>query len=86
MEWWQKAMLPMRRVWIYISKRLGIRKSGLLKLQHDVSTCQYKDVHIMWEILQRSEMELSQASMKKRRSPFWKIVMCARAPYLCGGY
>ncbi|MCL7022906.1 hypothetical protein MKW94_008660 [Papaver nudicaule] len=61
MEWWNKMMLPLRRVWFHISARLGIRKSGLLKLKHDVRTCEYEDVHVMWEMLKRSETETSKS-------------------------
>ncbi|RZC62735.1 hypothetical protein C5167_024499 [Papaver somniferum] len=59
MEWWNKMMLPLRRVWFHLAARLGIRKSGLLKLKHDVRTCEYEDVHVMWEMLKRSETESS---------------------------
>ncbi|KAI3972719.1 hypothetical protein MKX01_019377 [Papaver californicum] len=59
MEWWNKMMLPLRRVWFHLAARLGIRKSGLLKLKHDVRTSEYEDVHVMWEMLKRSETETS---------------------------
>ncbi|KAI3931860.1 hypothetical protein MKW98_012270 [Papaver atlanticum] len=61
MEWWNKMMLPLRRVWFHLAARLGIRKSGLLKLKHDVRTCEYEDVHVMWEMLKRSETETSKS-------------------------
>ncbi|KAI3992403.1 hypothetical protein MKX01_030289 [Papaver californicum] len=61
MEWWNKMMLPFRRVWFHLAARLGIRKSGLLKLKHDVRACEYEDVHVMWEMLKRSETETSKS-------------------------
>ena len=29
MEWWDKVKVPIRRVWIGVATRLGIRKSGM---------------------------------------------------------
>ncbi|KAK4559818.1 hypothetical protein RGQ29_008841 [Quercus rubra] len=85
MEWWDKVKVPIRRVWIGVATRLGIRKSGLLKLRHDVSTCEYEDVRVMWEMLKRSETEQVIPEKSKKR-PFWNIFDWARCtPYLCRG-
>uniref|UniRef100_A0A2N9EM58 Uncharacterized protein n=1 Tax=Fagus sylvatica TaxID=28930 RepID=A0A2N9EM58_FAGSY len=82
MEWWDKVKIPMRLIWIGVAKRLGIRKNGLLKLRQDVRTCEYEDVHVMWEILRRSETERIPEKSKKR-SP-WNFYEWARCtPYLC---
>lgn len=31
--------------------------AGLLKLHDDVQTCEYEDVQVMWEMLQRTESD-----------------------------
>ncbi|GKV39259.1 hypothetical protein SLEP1_g47063 [Rubroshorea leprosula] len=38
----------------------GGRSSGLLNLKNDVQTCEYKDIQVMWNILNRDEMEMKQ--------------------------
>ncbi|XP_057973420.1 uncharacterized protein LOC131161589 [Malania oleifera] len=87
MEWWDKMMLPMQRVWGGVAKRLGIRKSGLLKLRQDVRTCEYEDVRVMWEMLKRNETELTHSPAKRKKRPFWNIFEWAkRAPYLCHSF
>ncbi|MQM01644.1 hypothetical protein Taro_034407 [Colocasia esculenta] len=45
--------------------------AGILKLRDDVQTCGYQDVQVMWEMLLRSEMELS-AHAARRKRLFWK--------------
>ncbi|GMY17349.1 Elongation factor 4 [Fagus crenata] len=82
MEWWDKVKIPMRLIWVGVAKRLGIRKNGLLKLRQDVRTCEYEDVHVMWEILRRSETERIPEKSKKRS--LWNFYEWARCtPYLC---
>ncbi|KAJ8486532.1 hypothetical protein OPV22_019017 [Ensete ventricosum] len=44
----------MRRAWAGFATRLGIRKSGLMRLRREVITCEYEDVHVMWEMLTES--------------------------------
>ncbi|KAJ8485771.1 hypothetical protein OPV22_018256 [Ensete ventricosum] len=44
----------MRRVWAGVATRVGIRKSGLLRLRQEVSTCEYEDVRVLWELLTES--------------------------------
>ncbi|TYJ35239.1 hypothetical protein E1A91_A05G223300v1 [Gossypium mustelinum] len=71
MNFVDKMSNGMRRVWTGLATRLGVRKSGtgLLKLQKEVSSCEYGDVHVMWELLRRSEIEIveSPKRCKKRR-------------------
>ncbi|CAL5332522.1 unnamed protein product [Camellia sinensis] len=82
MEWWHKMMFPIQRLWIVVAKRLGIRKSGLVKLRHDVRTCEYEDVHVLWDMLKRNEIESTGSKTKKRH--FKQICdWSRRAPYLC---
>ncbi|KAG9456328.1 hypothetical protein H6P81_000836 [Aristolochia fimbriata] len=73
MDWWHKMFFPMRRAWFAVASRLRVRKNGrgLLKLHDDVQTCGYEDVQVMWEMLRRSETELSQTAKRKR--PFWRF-------------
>ncbi|RWR72802.1 hypothetical protein CKAN_00104300 [Cinnamomum micranthum f. kanehirae] len=87
-RWWQNAISPIRRVWIRVANRIGIRKNGLLKLRHEIRTCEYEDVHVMWEMLQRTEAEVQgQAQANKSKGPFWKMfVWASRTPYLCRAY
>ncbi|XVE74504.1 hypothetical protein DITRI_Ditri12bG0022400 [Diplodiscus trichospermus] len=57
---WRK----MRRVWLSMSARLKPHEttgassnnaSGLSKLQDDVKMCGYKDVQVMWKLLNKSQ-------------------------------
>ncbi|GJV34089.1 hypothetical protein Tco_1394489, partial [Tanacetum coccineum] len=38
---------------------------GLLKLHDDIQTCGYEDVQVMWEMLHRTESELTSNSRRK---------------------
>ncbi|KAK1290310.1 hypothetical protein QJS10_CPB18g00162 [Acorus calamus] len=69
-EWWNRMIFPVKRVLVSFAARVKARKDGggLLKLHDDVQTCGYQDVQVMWEMLRRSEMELS--SSPKRKRPF----------------
>ncbi|KAF4394701.1 hypothetical protein CsatB_019232 [Cannabis sativa] len=60
MDFWNKMVFPVRRVFLAITSRLKPQKSGvgLLKLHDDVQMCGYEDVQVMWEILQRTESEM----------------------------
>ncbi|KAJ9178881.1 hypothetical protein P3X46_010728 [Hevea brasiliensis] len=75
MDWWQKMIFPVRRVWISLSARFKPRNNGagLLKLHNDIQTCGYEDVQVMWEMLKRSESELLANHPKRKQRPFWKI-------------
>ncbi|KAK1276951.1 hypothetical protein QJS04_geneDACA004034 [Acorus gramineus] len=74
-EWWNRMIFPVKRVLVSFAARVKGRKNGggLLKLHDDVQTCGYQDVQVMWEMLRRSEMELS--SSPKRKRPFWRILV-----------
>ncbi|TKY50309.1 hypothetical protein E2542_SST27768 [Spatholobus suberectus] len=84
-EWWQSMMYPVRRVWLGVATRLRVRKNGLLKLRHDVRACEYEDIQVMWEILNRNESEFGHSSGKgNKKGQCWKLLIWARcAPYMC---
>ncbi|KHN34165.1 uncharacterized protein LOC114397979 [Glycine soja] len=87
-EWWQNMMFPVRRVWFVVAKRLGIRKNGLLKLSNDVRACEYEDIQVMWEILNRNESEFGHSSSTRKgnnkKGHCWKLLRWARcAPCMC---
>ncbi|XWS22986.1 hypothetical protein CRYUN_Cryun29cG0082500 [Craigia yunnanensis] len=87
MHLWRK----MRRVWLSVSARLKPHKptggkggangdaSGLLKLQDDVKMCGYKDVQVMWNLLNTSQVKpigaattpVSQSRKCSKQSPSW---------------
>lgn len=75
MEWWQKMVFPVRRVWVAVSARVKARKNGagLLKLRDDIQTCGYEDVQVMWEMLRRTETELMSTHAKRKHRPFWRV-------------
>ncbi|KAJ6852781.1 uncharacterized protein M6B38_253455 [Iris pallida] len=62
MEWWSRMLSPVRRVWIRLATRLRTRRSGLRQLRREVSTCEYEDVHVMWEMLRKSEFAAAAAA------------------------
>ncbi|KAK1323807.1 hypothetical protein QJS10_CPA02g01511 [Acorus calamus] len=74
-EWWNRMIFPVKRVLVSFAARVKARKNGggLLKLHDDVQMCGYQDVQVMWEMLRRSEMELS--SSPKHKRPFWRILV-----------
>ncbi|XP_022776614.1 uncharacterized protein LOC111318178 isoform X2 [Durio zibethinus] len=85
MHLWRKI----RRVWLSVSGRLKPHKptggqggaSGLLKLQDDVKTCGYKDVQVMWNLLNTSQIKqigaaaattaVSQSRKCSKQRPSW---------------
>ncbi|OAY23014.1 hypothetical protein MANES_18G044800v8 [Manihot esculenta] len=82
MEWWDKVIHPVQRVWKGVALRIGIRKRGLLKLHHDVRACEYEDVRVMWEMLKRNETENAKLSGKKKKRCLWDCFSWARCtPY-----
>ncbi|KAI3460164.1 hypothetical protein Pfo_016827 [Paulownia fortunei] len=86
MECWDKMTTPMRKVWTKVSKRIGLRKTGIVKLRQDVRTCEYEDVHILWGMLKRNETDLTAGRRRRRKGPFWEFVQWAKhAPLLCRG-
>ncbi|KAK7266222.1 hypothetical protein RIF29_18864 [Crotalaria pallida] len=82
-QWWGNVMFPVRRVWTGIATRIGIRQSGLLKLRHDVRACEYEDIRVMWEMLNRNESEFVHSPVKSKKRHYWKFFKWARcAPYI----
>ncbi|GAV70490.1 hypothetical protein CFOL_v3_13988 [Cephalotus follicularis] len=76
--WWDKVTISMKKVWNGVAFRLGIRKSGLLKLRHDVRSCEYEDVQVMWEMLKKNE------TGKSNKRPLWNMFEWARCtPCIC---
>lgn len=59
--------------------------AGLLKLQNDVRACEYEDIRVMWEILNRNESEFGHSPKKTNKGQkYWKLFKWARcAPYIC---
>ncbi|CAL9060338.1 unnamed protein product [Musa banksii] len=58
-KWWERVVVfPARRVWIGVATRLGIRRTGLRKLRKEVRSCDYEDVHVMWELLRKADTEI----------------------------
>ncbi|KAL9450244.1 hypothetical protein AB3S75_012055 [Citrus x aurantiifolia] len=86
MKLWDKMALPMRRVWNGVALRLGIRKSGLLRLRQDVRSCEYEDVRVMWEMLKRNEPELARSPSRSKKRFCLNFFWWARSsctPHLC---
>ncbi|KAM0951463.1 hypothetical protein DsansV1_C03g0025831 [Dioscorea sansibarensis] len=67
--WWDRVViLPVRRVWVAMTTRLGIRKTGLGKLRQQVRSCEYEDVRIMWELLSKPKRKQKEKKKKKKKS------------------
>nr|CAB3451719.1 unnamed protein product [Digitaria exilis] len=50
-----RVAVPVKRVWRGLSARLRLRRAtGLGRLRKEVRTCEYSDVHVMWEMLSSS--------------------------------
>ncbi|PIN12405.1 hypothetical protein CDL12_14981 [Handroanthus impetiginosus] len=79
MDWWDKMMIPMRKIWAKLSKRVVSRKTGLFILHQDVRTCEYEDVHILWDLLKRNETQLTR---KRKEASLWKFHWTKCAPLL----
>ena len=46
------AAVPAKRVWLSLGALLGLRPTkGLGELHKVVRTCEYRDIHVMWELL-----------------------------------
>ncbi|KAJ3669844.1 hypothetical protein LUZ60_010168 [Juncus effusus] len=54
----------MRRFWYNLAARLGLRRtgSGLGKLKKEVRTCEYRDVQVMWEMLRKNELQITEVN------------------------
>ncbi|GKE00800.1 hypothetical protein Tco_1388783, partial [Tanacetum coccineum] len=44
------------------------------RLRHDIMSCEYEDVHILWGLLEKSDTRLSQDFGSKKRGPFSRMV------------
>ncbi|ONK64774.1 uncharacterized protein A4U43_C07F29770 [Asparagus officinalis] len=75
MEWWIRVVSPIRRVWIRVAARIRMRKSGLGPLRNEVSTCEYEDVQVMWEMLRKAtDVEIGRAVRpRERRVDTWSV-------------
>ncbi|GLJ24985.1 hypothetical protein SUGI_0478400 [Cryptomeria japonica] len=71
MAWLNKALYPMRKAIVEVTTRLRSRKSGggLVKLHNEVQTCDYEDIQVMWEMLQKAETLV----LPKRRRHVWRL-------------
>lgn len=76
-------------MWIVINNVWEINKiAGLLKLSNDVRACEYEDIQVMWEILNRNESEFGRSSSTRKgnnkKGHCWKLLRWARcAPCMC---
>ncbi|XP_019088058.1 PREDICTED: uncharacterized protein LOC104725156 [Camelina sativa] len=83
-EWWNTMAFPTRRIWNRFTVSVGFRHSGLLRLQHDVSSCEYEDIHIMWNLLHKNEdhnrgVQIKPQQQQQRKKPCWNLL----GSYLC---
>lgn len=74
-------IFPLRRLCRSLSSRLRFRKTGILILSQEVEACEYEDVHIMWDMLRRTEISIhhqqhpveSSSKLLKINSPDFRI-------------
>ncbi|KAJ0234716.1 hypothetical protein HA466_0271860 [Hirschfeldia incana] len=83
-EWWNTMAFPTRRIWNRFTVRVGFRRSGLLRLQNDVSSCEYEDIHIMWNLLHKIEDTAPRSSqfnkrIQQKKKACWNLL----GSYLC---
>ncbi|CAH2047004.1 unnamed protein product [Thlaspi arvense] len=84
-EWLNTMSFPTRRIWNRLTVRVGFRHSGLLRLQNDVSSCEYEDIHIMWNLLHKNEDPTPtrgariQQRIQQRKKACWNLF----GSYLC---
>ncbi|PKA65940.1 hypothetical protein AXF42_Ash010349 [Apostasia shenzhenica] len=68
--WWDRMIFSMKRFWIRMAARLGLPKTGLGRLRQEVRTCEYEDVHVMWEMLRRTDTKIGMyPPLDHRRQP-----------------
>ncbi|CAM0905805.1 unnamed protein product [Alopecurus aequalis] len=73
-----RAAVPVKRVWLGLSARLGLRRTtGLSELRKEKRTCEYWDVHVMWEML--GGMDDDGAAGKKKNKNKRKAAAAAAA-------
>ncbi|CAH8359755.1 unnamed protein product [Eruca vesicaria subsp. sativa] len=76
---------PTRRIWNRFTARVGLRHNGLLRLQNDVSSCEYEDIHKMWNLLHKIEdptptpTPTRDSRIKQRKKACWNLF----GSYLC---
>lgn len=58
MEQWNRITVPIKKAWIGGAVRLGLKKTGLKRLKHEVKTCEYEDIRVLWEMLNKAEAEI----------------------------
>ncbi|XAR61953.1 hypothetical protein NMG60_11016513 [Bertholletia excelsa] len=83
-----RMMVPIRRIWRAVAKRVRVRKTGKMKLRHEVQTSEYEDIHVLWELLEKNvASSTSTPRTKKRRAGLSHIAHWARrATYLCRNF
>lgn len=69
---WFSYSFPMKKGLVREFILVLSEASGILNLHNDVQMCGYEDVQTMWELVKRSEMELSNKN-KKRKRPLWRL-------------
>ena len=79
----------MRKFWTKLSKKLRLRKNAEhMKLQQDIKSCEYEDVHVLWEMLKKHDTDLSGSDcsetqlIKKGGASFWEILQFPKQPPL----
>ncbi|VVB01966.1 unnamed protein product [Arabis nemorensis] len=77
-EWWNTMAFPTRRIWNRFTVRVGFRHTGLLRLQNDVSSSEYEEIHIMWNLLHKNNEDLTRGTAQ-RKKPCWNLF----GSYLC---
>ncbi|KAF8052560.1 hypothetical protein N665_1545s0007 [Sinapis alba] len=84
-ESWNTMAFPTRQIWNRVTVRVGFRHSGLLRLQNDVSSCEYEDIHIMWNLLHKIEdpTHTRSAQFNKRIQQKKKACWNLLGSYLC---
>ncbi|WOK98301.1 hypothetical protein Cni_G07011 [Canna indica] len=92
MAWWNKKLVfPVKRTLVAVAaRRVKSRKQacrisaddGIRKLHDDVQMCGYQDVQVMWDMLRRSEMEISDAP-KQHKWQFWRSLESPRRTTSC---
>ncbi|EYU25504.1 hypothetical protein ABFS82_03G036400 [Erythranthe guttata] len=83
MKWWGKMTVPMRKVWSKVSKKIRPKTAGQNKLHRDVRTCEYEDVHILWDMLKKNDE--TDPVKGGDEAAAWKLHWAKCAPLLCRG-
>nr|CBW30212.1 Conserved hypothetical protein [Musa balbisiana] len=67
-----RVKAPNPTIKFYVMILWMAKGGGIQKLHDDVQMCGYQDVQVMWEMVRRSEMELSN-ERKRRKRLLWRI-------------